>query len=133
MRSLSDDFDKLINRLKASKVSVRLATEKGVRRAGLLVQADAQNLVPVDSGRLRGSINTTVESTSNGAVAEVGTNVEYSSYVEYGTGQRGDSSVDHRQDWIGGAPQPFLRPAFTFHRDSGNIKKVIHDEIKKVL
>lgn len=130
---MSDDFDKLINRLKASKVSVQLATEKGVRRAGLLVQADAQNLVPVDTGNLRARINTTVEPTPNGAVAEVGTNAQYASYVEYGTGQRGDSSVSHRQDWIGGAPQPFLRPAFAFHRDSGNINKVIQDEIRKVL
>lgn len=129
----SDDFNRLINRLNASKTSVQIATTKGVRRAGLLVEGDAKRLVAVDTGRLRGSINTAVEETSNGAIAGVGTNVFYAPYVEYGTGQRGDSSVDHRLDWIGQAPQPFLRPAFAFNRDSGNISKIIQDEVRKVL
>lgn len=129
---MADDFDKLINRLNASKTSVQIATVKGVKRAGLLVQGDAQRLVPVDTGRLRTSITTTVEETPTGAVAEVGTNVFYAPYVEYGTGKRGDDAVSHRQDWIGQAPQPFLRPAFAFNRDSGNIKLIIQDEIKRV-
>ena len=128
-----DQFDKLINHLNASKTSVQIATMKGVRRAGLLVQADAQRLVPVEKGRLRGSLNTKVEELPNGAVASVGSNVHYATYVEFGTGQRGDTIVHHRQDWIGQPPQPFLRPAYHFNRDNGNINKVIQSEVKKVL
>lgn len=128
-----DDFNKLINRLNGTKTSVQVATSKGIKRAGLLVQGDAQRLVSVDTGRLRNSITTKVEEIQKGTVATVGTNVDYGPYVEYGTGQRGDKEVSHRQDWIGQPPQPFLRPAFLFNRDNGNISKVIQEEVRKGL
>ena len=50
--------------------------------------------VPVDSGRLRQSIN--VQKVDDG-VYRVGTNVEYAVHVEFGTRSQ--------------APQPFMRPA----------------------
>ena len=59
---------------------------------------DARKLAPVDTGNLRNSIR--VEETRNGA--EVGTDVEYAPYVEYG----------HR----GVPPHPFLGPAVEMHR-----------------
>lgn len=55
-----------------------------VRQYGFLTQRIAQQLCPVDKGRLRASINTRV----NGLVATVGTNVRYARAVEFGTKPR---------------------------------------------
>lgn len=126
-----DDFDSLLSFLEASKTSVQIATVKGVKKAGMLVQGDAKRLVPVDTGRLRNSIMVEVEETAAGAIAEVGSNVEYAPYVEYGTGQRGDPSVNHVVDWLGTPPHPFLRPAAEYNRD--NCAIVISEGVKKVL
>lgn len=53
----------------------------------------ARGLAPVDTGALRGSIDVTV----SGLSAEVGSDIRYAGYVEYGTSDT--------------APQPFMGPA----------------------
>ena len=55
---------------------------KALTKAALLVEADAKIHCPVDTGLLRNSITHTI----NGNEAEVGTNMEYAPYVEFGTG-----------------------------------------------
>lgn len=57
------------------------------------VEAKAKRYCPTDTGRLRGSITT----DAKGLEAEVGTNVEYASYVEYGTSKQ--------------KAQPYMTPA----------------------
>lgn len=49
-------------------------------------EADAKRDVPVDTGELQRSIHSTPE--KEGLVQTVGTNVEYSPYVEFGTGTK---------------------------------------------
>ncbi len=102
----------------------KLASDKKLHNAlalaGEVVRDDAVANCPVDTGRLVGSITSNVEGNS----AVIGTNVEYSQYVEFGTGSKGDPSVAHRQGkWkckipgvgvryvSGQAAQPFLVPA----------------------
>jgi phage protein, HK97 gp10 family len=53
-----------------------------VRKTTLDVEAGAKQRVPVDTGLLRNSIQSTMEGELTGVVS---TNVEYSIYVEYGT------------------------------------------------
>ena len=53
-----------------------------LRKACTLVEASAKMKVPVDTGTLKRSIKTTLYDT----YGEVGTNVEYAPYVEFGTG-----------------------------------------------
>lgn len=54
--------------------------------AGQLWVAEAKKRCPVDEGRLRSSIRTNTYSDSYGIlITEVGTNVEYGVYVEFGT------------------------------------------------
>lgn len=50
--------------------------------------------------------------------------MKYASYVEFGTGRRGevtnkntDVSVSYRQDWSGMAAQPYLYPALKDNQD----------------
>lgn len=59
----------------------------------------AQIKVPVDTGRLRASINVGREYLRK----SIGTNVEYAGYVEFGTS--------------GQKPQPYLRPAYEENKD----------------
>lgn len=66
-------------------------------RRGLQVERTAKRLAPVDTGRLRSSINTALAVDSRGLFARIGTNVDYALYVELGTLKQ--------------PAQPYLRPA----------------------
>lgn len=72
-----------------------------VRNTAFKIEASAKRAAPVDTGRLRGSITTKFKSSNTNPEAEVGTNVEYAPYVEYGT--------------IKMAGKPFLNPAYDKH------------------
>jgi len=60
---------------------------------------DAQRIVPVDTGRLRASINV----KRDFLIKAIGTNVEYAPHVEYGSPEGTGPS---------GGPKPYMRPAF---------------------
>ena len=82
---------------------------KSAFEIGLIVEGQAKTLVPVDTGRLAGSITTASRDTQSPGIGDlirppvadnevfVGTAVEYGPYVEFGT--------------IRSNAQPFLRPA----------------------
>lgn len=57
-----------------------------------VVQANAKLLCPVNHGELRASISEKAEQTSTGIRAMTYTNKESASYVEFGTGPRGEAS-----------------------------------------
>jgi HK97 gp10 family phage protein len=77
-------------------------------KAALNVEADAVRLVPVDSGRLKGSITSRVDDDR----AIIGSNVEYAPHVEYGTKFM--------------RAQPYLRPAID------RMKKPLIDLYKQI-
>lgn len=102
---------------------VKKAVDKGTQKAAREMQSDAKLNVPADTRELRQSI--IVTKISNGY--DVGTNKEYSECVEFGTGQRGDPTVEHviekehKKDgkgtgefyeYMGMKPQPYIYPAF---------------------
>lgn len=117
-------IDNLLDGLeKLGSGEVKRAVDEGTCKAARQMQSDAKLNVPVDSGELRNSI--VVTKIPNGY--DVGTNKEYSEYVEFGTGQRGDPSVEHvtekehKKDgkgtgeyypYMGMKPQPYIYPAF---------------------
>ena len=94
--------------------SVENAKRGGLEAASLIVEADATLRAPVDTGNLRSSITHKVVSDEE---ARVGTNVDYSPWVEGGT---------HKM-----AAQPFLRPALD--NNKARIEKMIGDVIRKAL
>lgn len=125
-------IDSLVKKLQAiSDKAAEKALTRGIRKATARVQASAKKLAPVDTGRLRGSITSRIEKNGNSISGAVGTVVEYASYVEFGTGQRGDQEVEHREDWEGMPPQPFLYPALELNREK--IKEDIANELHKEL
>lgn len=76
---------------------LEVRSEAGLRRLAIDVQNRARQLAPVDTGRLRSSIVHTPGRDSHGAFVDVGSNVVYAAFVEFGTSR--------------GRAQPFLRPA----------------------
>lgn len=130
------NLNKVLKQLdKISDVSLK----KALQDSCLLVENDAKRNCPVDTGELRASITSTV--TEN--TGEVGTNVSYAPYVEYGTGifavagnGRQDRWVyqDARGEWHstrGQKPQPFLEPALRKNREK--IIDIFKQEIEKEL
>jgi HK97 gp10 family phage protein len=86
-----------------------------VARSGLKVERTAKENCPVDTGRLRSSINTTVKGQNSDYItATVGTDVEYAGYVEYGSSKA--------------AAQPYLKPALK--KNIASIKADIRKAIK---
>lgn len=75
------------------------AFDRALEKIGLTAERYAANLCPVDTGRLRNSITSTVDSGEKAAY--IGSNVEYAPYVELGTSRM--------------KAQPFLRPAAQDH------------------
>ena len=71
---------------------------KAVGATALFVQTEAKNRTPVDTGRLRSSLQ--IVFYNRGLTAFVGTNVEYAPYVEFGLRSRPNYPA-----------QPYLGPA----------------------
>lgn len=77
---------------------IQVKGPRDLMRLGQKMRSESMKLCPVDTGRLRSSITVTQGRDSKGPFVDVGTNVEYASYVEYGTAKS--------------PAQPFIRPAY---------------------
>lgn len=97
-----------VDDLRAKFKQLQGATQGAVLRsavtAGALpIQNTAVGAVPVDTGNLKRSIHTEVTGSKTYAEANIGTDVSYAAYVEFGTKRA--------------AAQPYLRPAFDEQKD----------------
>ena len=110
--------------------------QEALNESCLLVENTAKENCPVASGQLRNSITSNV----SGETGEVGTNVEYAPYVEYGTGVFNPgrttpwSYQDASGEWhttTGQKPQPFLVPALDSNRDK--ILNIFKEKVKEGL
>lgn len=88
------------------------AFDRALEKIGLTAERYAANLCPVDTGRLRNSITSTVDSGEKAAY--IGTNVEYAPYVEFGTSRQ--------------KAQPFLTPAAQNHGEE--YRAILESELK---
>ncbi len=122
--------DALMSKLSAVDV------QEALNESCLLVENTAKENCPVDSGQLRNSITSNV----SGETGEVGTNVEYAPYVEYGTGVYNPGRLtpwsyqDASGEWhttTGQKPQPFLVPALDSNRDK--ILNIFKEKVKEGL
>lgn len=102
---------------------VKVAEIKDViNESALMIESGAKQLAPVDTGRLRSSIQTFV--SDDGLSYNIGTKVNYAVYVEFGTGKYAAKGDGRQTPWVyrdrkgrfhrtsGSPPQPFLHPAF---------------------
>ena len=94
------------------------------------------------TSRLTNSIAFMTGRDGNTFWAQIGSNVEYAPYVEYGTGRRGSSlyvardgsayeteGLTFRGDWPGMGPHPYLRPALYDHK--ATYIAMINDAVKR--
>lgn len=78
----------VIDRSVEFEAKTNLEIRKALSESALIMQGNAQVRCPVDTGRLRDSIASSSSILTKGhpiMQAEIGTNVEYAPYVEYGT------------------------------------------------
>ena len=102
---------------------------EAVGKACAVVERKAKEKAPKDTGALRRSITSKVETEGQDIVGTVFTPLEYAPYVEYGTGLFAESGgrkdvpwnyQDDKGNWhstSGQKPQPFMRPAFNESRE----------------
>ena len=110
-----------------------VANADGIRqamgKACALVEREAKQKAPKDTGELRRSITSEVKEEGGEIQGIVFTPLEYAPYVEYGTGlfaeNGGRTDVpwcyqDDKGEWhstSGMKPQPFMRPALDENRE----------------
>lgn len=101
-----DEVQGMINKY-TSGFTAKLS--KGVAEGGMTIRDAARAKAPVDTGHLRRSIHT----QTRGLKCEVGTNVHYGIYQEFGTYKMN--------------PRPYLMPALLENQE--NIKAIIKASI----
>lgn len=111
--------------------------ERTIKKVTVEVQGQAKGLAPVDTGTLRNSIKMNYD--SNKKEGKVYTNNDYATYVEFGTGIRGNGSypdsnknLTYNQNWKGQVAQPYMYPALQFGKSKAQeiLKQEIAKEIK---
>lgn len=122
-------LDSLIKKLGTVEGAVQQGLYRGIGKTMTVIEGDAKDLCPVDTGELRNSIHSKTEIKGDSISGEVGTTKTYSSYIELGTGQRGSSSPSppkapigdgYREDWTGISAQPYLYPALMQNKETAN-------------
>jgi len=102
--------------------------KKAMGKACALVERSAKQKAPKDTGALRRSITSEVDTSGEDIIGVVFTPLEYAPYIEYGTGLFAESTgrqdawsyKDDKGEWhttSGQPPQPFMRPALDENRE----------------
>ena len=112
------------------------AALRALEKCGLTAEEYAKRLAPVDTGNLRNSITHQVDDGESAVY--IGSNVEYATYVELGTGKYAEGGrptpwvyqdAEGNWHWTAGNPaQPFLKPAVADHAQT--YRNIIEDEMK---
>lgn len=150
-------IDSLMKKLNALGGNVNKVLEISISKQTKLIQGEAKDLCPVDTGDLRKSIFTDVNVSSSKVTGKVFTNNEYAGYVEFGTGRIGETTpvadkypgeLAYKQDkWLANIPdvglryvagqpaQPYMYPAIKNNEDKvlRNIKLDLKEAIEKVV
>jgi HK97 gp10 family phage protein len=95
--SISLDPAAFMASLRSALARLVIETEADLWAFGMTAQNLARLYAPVDTGRLRSSIQVTRGRDATGPFLDIGTNVSYAAFVEFGTRYM--------------AAQPYLRPA----------------------
>jgi HK97 gp10 family phage protein len=140
----TSELQAMSKRYAGAQPIVRQELVSGMWRLGDIGRTEAHRRVPVDTARLKSSINREVTQTSNEVVVKVGSGVagepvKYAMHVEFGTGPRLILPVNKKALWWPGArhpvayvnhpgtrAKPYLRPALAeMVRQSGRIMQEV--------
>ncbi|MGC2152635.1 MAG: HK97-gp10 family putative phage morphogenesis protein [Terriglobales bacterium] len=103
--------------------------KQAVQDSCVLIQNIAKGYCPVDTGALQDSITISEPTEGLTITQSVAPHMFYASYVEYGTGRRGDPAAPyaHVESWPGMSAQPYMRPALDEGR--GQVLDVFQREL----
>lgn len=133
-----EGMDKILDALEDIGDPQTMAIALG--KACALVERAAKQKAPKDTGELRRSITSRVDTLGNEVVGVVYTPLEYAPYIEYGTGIFAETGgrqdvpwhyKDDKGEWhttSGQQPQPFMRPAFNENREQ--ILRIFKEALK---
>lgn len=122
-----DGYDKILYKLNTLYDLDNV--KKGMGKACALVEKQAKQKAPKDTGALRRSITSKVEADGITIEGDIYTPLEYAPYVEYGTGLFAESGNGRKTGWAyqddkdnwhythGQHPQPYMRPALNENRE----------------
>ena len=135
--SFSWDFN-ITDMREQVKAATKEQILKGLYRIGMKMQEYAAKLCPVDTGALRDSITFQVD--PNEPSVTLGSNSEYATYVELGTGQYSEVGGTPKKRWVYkdpltgewriGVPQKprhFIKPAVADHIET--FKGILEDAL----
>ena len=116
--------------------ALKAAILRGLEKCGLAAERYAKKLCPFDTGNLRNSITHAVDEDE--PAAYIGTDNEYSAYVELGTGKYAEGGrptpwayQDANGKWhwtAGNRAKPYLKPAVADHKQT--YQNIIEDAMK---
>lgn len=109
----------LVNRIPEIIAESEVRASLAVSRTCMEIEAGAKRNLIANGSVVTGNLVSSIESHVVGASGEVATGVEYSIFVEYGTGQRGAASefegkpngITYSAGWAGMSARPYLTPA----------------------
>lgn len=104
---MSDELRRLAADISRAAASTGQRAQLVVRKTALDIERTAKNMVPVDTGNLKGSIGHSDLRTvgrSGSMAVEIGPTANYGEFVELGTSRM--------------APQPYMGPAADAHAPS---------------
>lgn len=122
-----DGYDKILYKLNTLYDLDNV--KKGMGKACALVEKQAKQKAPKDTGALRRSIKSKVEADENTVNGSVFSPLEYAPYVEYGTGLFAENGNGRKTGWVyeddkgekhftkGQHHQPYMRPALNENRE----------------
>ena len=127
-----EGYDRILYKL--NKLHDLEGIESGMGKACALVEREAKKKVPKDTGALRRSITSKVEVNGSEIDGIVFTPLEYSPYIEYGTGLYAENGNGRQTPWVyrddkgkyhytkgykgtTGHGTPFMRPALNENRE----------------
>ena len=87
---------------------------EAIEDANKVIEKNTKNITPVDTGKLKKSIESKVKEEEEEVIGTIGTKVDYGLFVEIGTRKK--------------AAKPFLRPGLA--KSSSRILKIIKDANK---
>ena len=130
MLSITSQFAPRSDIGRFAKVVMSPRATAAVQESCELIQKTEKGYCPVDTGDLEASI--TIDPPVEGDASVTGSvapHMPYASYVEYGTGMRGDPTAPyaHVMSWPGMAAQSFVRVAMDECR--GQIKDVFQRQL----
>ncbi len=108
------------------------AVRNAVTMSLKLIEDSAKQKCPVDTGALRDSITSSIDDSGKTVVGQVGPNVFYAPYIEFGTGIAGAGSPGagpgpYSSSWPGQPAQPYMRPALDENKEA--IKELFRGEV----